>query len=100
MERPQLKPVHLVSENAQLDQAVIASRAFVLTCLTGSGPLTAVIELPPRCEVLSVTPSGKSLWVGTFKIVVRLEDGMIVAYFKKVEESTSSKIPSPTLTAA
>ncbi|KAK7999592.1 hypothetical protein PG990_012192 [Apiospora arundinis] len=44
----------------------------------------AVIEkLPKGCTVLSATPSGRSLWVGTVKIEVRLEDGSVAAFFKK-----------------
>ncbi|KAK7914231.1 hypothetical protein PG985_011934 [Apiospora marii] len=44
----------------------------------------AVIEkLPEGCTVLAVTPSGRSLWVGTVKIDVRLENGSVAAFFKK-----------------
>lgn len=43
-------------------------------------------ELPPNSKILSVTPSGKSFCVGTFKIVVELADGTTAQFFKKVSE--------------
>ncbi|KAL2024345.1 hypothetical protein VTK56DRAFT_8827 [Thermocarpiscus australiensis] len=53
-----------LGDDVELDQAVIA-------------------ELPHGCKVLSVTSSGKSLWVKTVKILVQLEDGRTAEFFKK-----------------
>ncbi|KAI9375236.1 Fructosamine kinase-domain-containing protein [Aspergillus egyptiacus] len=62
MKRP--KQIDPIGENVQLDEAIVA-------------------KLPPNCKVLSVTPSGQSLWVTTVKIVVQLQDGQTAEVFKK-----------------
>ncbi|KZL79516.1 hypothetical protein CI238_05842, partial [Colletotrichum incanum] len=64
MEKRTPKQADPIGENVQLDEAVMA-------------------KLPLGCKVLSVAPSGQSLWVATVKIVVKLEDGKIAEYFKK-----------------
>ncbi|KAL4948322.1 hypothetical protein BDW69DRAFT_189380 [Aspergillus filifer] len=60
------KPRHIdpIGQNVQLDEVIMA-------------------KLPADCKVLSVTPSGKSLWVLTVKILVSQRDGQTVEYFKK-----------------
>jgi protein-ribulosamine 3-kinase len=40
-------------------------------------------EFPLGCKVVSVNPSGKSLWVRTVRIDIQLSDGSLKAYFKK-----------------
>ncbi|KAL4799120.1 hypothetical protein BDV19DRAFT_385796 [Aspergillus venezuelensis] len=62
----QRKPRHIdpIGQNVQLDEAILA-------------------KLPADCKVLSVTPSGKSLWVPTVKILVSQPDGQTIEYFKK-----------------
>lgn len=42
------------------------------------------LALPPRTEVLSITPSGASDWVETMCIKCRLEDGTTKGFFMKV----------------
>ncbi|KAF4772925.1 hypothetical protein HER10_EVM0007404 [Colletotrichum scovillei] len=64
MEKRKPKQADPLGENVQLDEAVLA-------------------KLPTGCKVLSVAPSGQSLWVATVKIVVQQEDGTISEYFKK-----------------
>ncbi|KAL4970380.1 uncharacterized protein BDV14DRAFT_195075 [Aspergillus stella-maris] len=61
------KPRHVgpIGQNVQLDETIMA-------------------KLPADYIVLSVTPSGKSLWVPTVKILVSRQDGQTVKYFKKV----------------
>ncbi|KAI0016435.1 Fructosamine kinase-domain-containing protein [Xylariomycetidae sp. FL0641] len=39
--------------------------------------------LPEGCQVLSVRPSGRSLWVTTSRVEVKLEDGSINVFFMK-----------------
>ncbi|KAL4941351.1 hypothetical protein BDV06DRAFT_223179 [Aspergillus oleicola] len=60
------RPRHVdpISQNVQLDEAIMA-------------------KLPADCKVLSVTPSGQSLWVPTIKLLVSQKDGQTVQYFKK-----------------
>ncbi|KAK4186216.1 Fructosamine kinase-domain-containing protein [Podospora australis] len=64
MQRRKPKQADKLGENVELDQAVVD-------------------RLPQHSKVLSVTASGTSLWVGTVKIVVELEDGNTVEFFKK-----------------
>ncbi|KAK3899740.1 Fructosamine kinase-domain-containing protein [Staphylotrichum tortipilum] len=59
--------VHPIGENVQLDEGLLA-------------------KLPPNCKVLSVTPSGYSVWVKTLRITVQLENGSIASFFKKGAE--------------
>ncbi|KEY66277.1 hypothetical protein S7711_02742 [Stachybotrys chartarum IBT 7711] len=62
--KSQSKRADPIGENVQLDAAVMSN-------------------LPPDCKVLSVMPSGQSLWVATVKIVVELTDGKTAEFFKK-----------------
>ncbi|KAI0131938.1 Fructosamine kinase-domain-containing protein [Xylariales sp. AK1849] len=64
MEKRKPKQADPIGEKVQLDAAVIS-------------------KLPSGCQILSVFPSGQSLWVGTVKIRVQLRDGTIAEYFKK-----------------
>ncbi|KAK8016751.1 hypothetical protein PG993_014940 [Apiospora rasikravindrae] len=64
MEKRRPKQADPIGKNVCLDEAVVE-------------------KLPEGCTVLSVTPSGQSLWVGTVKIEVRLLDGSIASFFKK-----------------
>ncbi|KAL8912459.1 MAG: hypothetical protein Q9171_002552 [Xanthocarpia ochracea] len=41
------------------------------------------VELPKGAQVLSVSPSGTSVWVQTVRIDTRLTDGNLKTYFKK-----------------
>ncbi|KAJ5622909.1 hypothetical protein N7490_011514 [Penicillium lividum] len=64
MPKREPEQVDPVGKNVQLDEALLA-------------------RLPQDCQVLSVTPAGKSQWVATVKIAVQLQDGRIVEFFKK-----------------
>lgn len=46
--------------------------------------LTQFVDLPPGSEIVSVRPAGASAWVETVRIDVRLSDGSLKSYFKKV----------------
>ena len=46
--------------------------------------LHILLALPEGSQVLSVTQSGTSLWVDTVKIHVRLQNGELQDFFKKV----------------
>lgn len=74
-----------IGDNVQLDPAVVASTLTPFhTARIYNLTKQSYLELPPNSKVLSVTPSGKSLWVGTVKIVVKLADGTTAEFFKKV----------------
>lgn len=47
-------------------------------------PSASTTELPPGSKVTLVVPSGQSLWVGTVKITVQLDNGETAHFFKKV----------------
>ncbi|KAK8131984.1 hypothetical protein PG999_000157 [Apiospora kogelbergensis] len=64
MEKRTPKQADPIGKNIRLDEAVLE-------------------KLPKGCTVLSVTPSGQSIWVGTVKIEVRLDNGSIASFFKK-----------------
>ncbi|KAL0475006.1 Fructosamine kinase domain-containing protein [Neurospora intermedia] len=64
MEKREPLQAEPIGDNVQLDPVVVA-------------------KLPPNSKILSVTPSGKSFCVGTFKIVVELADGTTAQFFKK-----------------
>lgn len=83
MSRPVPKQADPIGAGVALDENVMAGErslplnfAFTL--------LMVQTALPPGSEILSVVPSGQSLWVGTVKIEVKLKDGTSRALFKKV----------------
>lgn len=77
------KQVDPVTASISLDENVIAGEESLLT-----NPdfilLTDSTALPPNSQIVSVSPSGRSLWVGTLRIEVRLKDGSSSVFFKKV----------------
>ncbi|KAK8071954.1 hypothetical protein PG996_005302 [Apiospora saccharicola] len=68
MEKRLMEKSDSIGQDVRLDAAVIA-----------------------RCTVLAVTPSGRSLWVGTVKIEVLLENGTLAAFFKKGEAGDTGR---------
>lgn len=82
MEKRLIKKDDSSGQDASLDAAVIESRFRQV--VNPQSPRLTLPELPESCTVLAVTPSGRSLWVGTVRIEVRLENGSVAAFFKKV----------------
>ncbi|KAK8104727.1 uncharacterized protein PG998_011760 [Apiospora kogelbergensis] len=81
MEKRTPKQADPIGKNIRLDEAVLE-------------------KLPKGCTVLSVTPSGQSLWVGTVKIEVRLDNGSIASFFKKgASGSTGARMMNGTFEA-